>query len=128
MTEPVDKLPTSDAERVWAVLAPHRGEAKALKAREIAALTGIGDEAGTEVREIVSDALEFFPEPVGAHPGMGIFVITTGEEGDSVRADLKSRLEKLARRIAILDRKMAASLGLSWDALAGKYVRRKQLF
>jgi hypothetical protein len=128
LSEAPAKQETTDAEKVWAVLAPHRGEAKALKARQLAEATGIGDAAGTRIREVISDAAEFFPAPVGAHPAIGVFVITTADEGDRVRADLLSRLEKCARRIAILDRKMASCLGLEWDSLAKKYVARKRLF
>jgi hypothetical protein len=119
---------TTDAEKVWAFLAPHRGEKNARKARQIAEATRIGDAAGTAVRALISDAAEFFPAPVGAHPNIGFFVIETADEGQRVRADLRSRLEADARRISILDRKMESCLGFKWDGLSRTYVKRESLF
>jgi len=100
--------PAEAAERIWHVLASHVGKGRAITAAEIARRTGIGDEAGTSVRAVISDALEFLPRPVAA-TSTGYFVVSSIEEADEYRADLRSRIEMIGRRIAIFDRKMAAA-------------------
>ena len=96
------------ARRIWHVLSSHRGQARAITAGEIARRTGIGDEAGTAVRAVMAEALEFFPAPVAAS-GHGYFVVETPEEAQHYVANLLSRLRLIARRVAVFRRKMEAA-------------------
>ena len=108
MSEP-DETPRAEAaERIWHVLASHRGAENAITAAEIASRTRIGDAAGTQVRAVISEALEYFPKTVAAF-NRGFFVVVTAEEAEHCVASLMSRLRKMGRRVAIVRRKLAAA-------------------
>jgi hypothetical protein len=100
---------TTDAEKIWAVLASHREKSRSITAGAIALATSIGDEAGTKVREIISESFEFFPGMPVAAWERGYFVTETVEEAREYRRSLKQRIEMDGRRMAIYDRKMEAA-------------------
>jgi len=99
---------TEEARRIWHVLASRRGEERAVTASEIARRTGVGDSAGTGVRAVIAEALEFFPHPVAAS-SKGYFIPVRPEEFRHYDATLCSRLREVGRRLAVFRRKAEAA-------------------
>ena len=103
-----------EAVSIWQLLVCFRGRGQAITAARMAARLGIGDAAGTHVRDVISHYIGLYPEPVGAHPDAGYFVIETAEEMQDYLAGLEHRATLIFERATAV-RSVAKARG--WQCL-----------
>lgn len=98
---------TDDERTVLGVLRAHRGRAAAIHKESLAAQAGL---SVRHSRQVIAHLIERHGQPIGSASRFpaGYFVVETAEEAAQAAQELRSRIVRLAMRLARLQRNTPA--------------------